>query len=669
MTEALDLAMRDTTVKERYFLTPAALDAAAEHADPPSRKSRPPRRDNPGDNRAKNSKGEVVSSPSLELVLSYEFQVRKQMVRLMNENHEMTEALDLAMRDTTVKERYFLTPEDVVEVEEAQVVDPPPEREEPRASQIPCGGFTLRVLYLFAGAERKTSVIQCLRQLVKNVGWQLDAKEVDLNRGGHFDLTQSDLQEGILREIADGLYHCVICTPPCSTWSRVRMANLRGPPPLRSKEHLWGYPWVKRRYQVELELGNELVRFSIKVWELVVERPFSKDGYLIFLFGEHPEDLGRVEREEDRLVLFPASIWQIERIRKLVDSPSSNVFTIAINQCCWGAPWRKPTRLLSTSKDVAQWGPNVWPQFDAQGSYLGPLVKDGCNCDVKISLAKRSNDESFRTTGTDVYPPRLDEGIAQAVIQHITAQKNSPAHVSEDGDNTQAEEQGEQEPMVEDDHGMIQEEEGPGEGNSSGTREERPGFGLPIRCYYKGRFRTIHDGGGLTSPGRWPVKQRKQMRAKRGIAVAARMEMDKLLTEMGLDPKRRQGDRDTEVNFRRLEAMLRSTEDVDYTWLAEAAREGVALGVDEDLPRVDKVFEEKQKWNLSFTDEDFRDVTADNYKSAEDNSADIRRQVLEEVELGSIVRMRTKEAQAKYEGRLAVAALGAVPKELGSSVV
>eukprot|EP00435_Cladocopium_sp_Y103_P070450 s361_g35.t1 len=146
------------------------------------------------------------------------------------------------------------------------------------------------------------------------------------------------------------------------------------------------------------------------------------------------------------------------------------------------------------------------------------------------------------------------------------------------------------------------------------------------------------------------------------------MEMDKLLTEMGLDPKRRQGDRDTEVNFRRLEAMLRSTEDVDYAWLAEAARE-VALGVDEDLPRVDKVFEEKQKWNLSFTDEDFRDVTADNYKSAEDNSADIRRQVLEEVELGSIVRMRTKEAQAKYEGRLAVAALGAVPKELGSSVV
>ena len=42
---------------------------------------------------------------------------------------------------------------------------------------------------------------------------------------------------------------------------------------------------------------------------------------------------------------------------------------------------------------------------------------------------------------------------------------------------------------------------------------------------------------------------------------------------------------------------------------------------------------------------------------------------MEEVEAGSIIAMRTEEAEEKYKGRLAVAALGAVPKELGSSVV
>ena len=59
---------------------------------------------------AKNSKGEVVSSPSLGLVLSYEYQVRKLMTRVMNEGKNIAEALEQAMKDTTVKERYFLTP-------------------------------------------------------------------------------------------------------------------------------------------------------------------------------------------------------------------------------------------------------------------------------------------------------------------------------------------------------------------------------------------------------------------------------------------------------------------------------------------------------------------------------------------------------------------------------
>ena len=60
--------------------------------------------------KAKNSKGETIAEPSLSLVLSYDYQVRKQMVRLMNEGTAMDEALEAAMKDSTVKERYFLTP-------------------------------------------------------------------------------------------------------------------------------------------------------------------------------------------------------------------------------------------------------------------------------------------------------------------------------------------------------------------------------------------------------------------------------------------------------------------------------------------------------------------------------------------------------------------------------
>lgn len=108
-------------------------------------------------------------------------------------------------------------------------------------------------------------MIRYLEQLTKRKGWGLVAREVDLKRGQEFDLTHSELQDKIISDTHDGLFHCVICTPPCSTWSRVRMANMRGPPPLRSKEYLCGYPWVKRRFQVETDLGNELVCFSVRV--------------------------------------------------------------------------------------------------------------------------------------------------------------------------------------------------------------------------------------------------------------------------------------------------------------------------------------------------------------------------------------------------------------------
>ena len=70
-----------------------------------------------------------------------------------------------------------------------------------------------------------------------------------------------------------------------------------------------------------------------------------------------------------------------------------------------------------------------------------------------------------------------------------------------------------------------------------------------------------------------------------------------------------------------------------------------------------------------FTEEDFRDTVADNYKSAGENSADIERQVVEEVTRGSISKVGLKEAEEEYAGRLAIAALGGVLKEQGSSVV
>ena len=151
--------------------------------------------------------------------------------------------------------------------------------------------------------------------------------------------------------------------------------------------------------------------------------------------------------------------------------------------------------------------------------------------------------------------------------------------------------------------------------------------------------------------------------------VNARSDLDSKLLSMGLDGARWAEDRESEVNFRRLKAMLEASNDEDFDWLEEISQKGARLGVDEDMPRVEAVFEKKEKWNLDFTDEVFKDALADNYESAKANEEDIKRQVMEEVDKGTILHMNMEEAKVKFKGRLAVAALGAVPKELGSSVV
>ena len=151
--------------------------------------------------------------------------------------------------------------------------------------------------------------------------------------------------------------------------------------------------------------------------------------------------------------------------------------------------------------------------------------------------------------------------------------------------------------------------------------------------------------------------------------VQAREEVDEVLRGCGVAPERGASDRRTEVNFRRLAAMLEVAEDPDYEFLREFASVGATLGVDVLMPRTPAVFEEKTSWNLPEAEGSFEPTFCENYSSATANMDDVRRQVEEGLQRGSMVAFSREEALQKFGGQLAVAALGAVPKEAGSSVV
>ena len=173
----------------------------------------------------------------------------------------------------------------------------------------------------------------------------------------------------------------------------------------------------------QAELGNRLVDVMEECYKAAAQaRKFVRK--LVLLFSEHPEDLGRVYREEDNLQLDPASIWQSESVRNLLQL-DLGLFTVGFNQCCFGAPYKKPTRIISNIPGLQSWGFSGWPRFDEANTYLGPIR--ACGCQVRITLAKRGNLEGFRTAGTSAYPARMDASLAQAVVMALKSMLSSPS--------------------------------------------------------------------------------------------------------------------------------------------------------------------------------------------------------------------------------------------------
>ena len=104
----------------------------------------------------------------------------------------------------------------------------------------------LRVLYLFAGARRKSGLAVSLRAACKGTGLKVDAAEVDVLCGGRRHLLSRGRQNKVLAKIEQGGYQLVAASPLCGTFSRARSANARGPRPLRSTKTSSGLPVAPR---------------------------------------------------------------------------------------------------------------------------------------------------------------------------------------------------------------------------------------------------------------------------------------------------------------------------------------------------------------------------------------------------------------------------------------
>ena len=268
---------------------------------------------------------------------------------------------------------------------------------------VPANGIReARVLYLFAGARRRSGLAKSLRIACKDTGIRVVVDEIDILRGGRqHDLLRRAYREKIMAKVRQGYYQLAAASPPCGTFSRSRSANNRGPKPIRSKAFPLGFPWLQGSSLMQARCANTLVDFTAEVLAAQME---TSPGLTIL---EHPEDLGKTGKD------VPGSIWQLAKIRAL--ESQGEVDTGAIRQSDFGTAYQKPTRLLGRLPGLAGHMFVGWPCFDEEGHYTGPLPK--FTGTAARLIGRKGN--SFKTTDTAAWPERLCHLLARLAIAAV----------------------------------------------------------------------------------------------------------------------------------------------------------------------------------------------------------------------------------------------------------
>ena len=532
-------------------------------------------------------------------------------------------------------------------------------------------GKLRRAIYLFAGPKRKSEI----GTMLKRHGWYV--KEIDILRGGKLhDLTLERVQESLLQAIRHHDFELMMISPPCDTFTRVKFANPWGPRPLRDLLHPHGFAYLSPAEKHKVKLADLLVEFSCKA----MSAHLSSNAAMLIL--EFPEDLGAV-RSGQWKGTRPASIFQLQGFVDILKI--QDVTTGVIMQSDFGMPYPKPTRLILRLRGCAirdfHEGQAV---FSEDGTYQGPAPR----VSTGIGLAKTARTESFKTTGTAAWPSELCKELVRAA--NLGIETSVPLHNGLAAGIPPAIEksQSSQTPSY-----PI---EAPPENHWCG------GIGPPRYTVTFGKEDAYFDGCGITSPGRWPRKQRRfpmdqcwtQIRQqldsiigndetvilKQLAAMACRREdiFCKQWIETTRDYihhwlGRQWGDYDSTTPPRieegqpfyleMIHGILREARDADYH-LYSYLGQGVTLGVEKPLPHVPALFELQTSWRLQDDSTTLAALENSNYLSVEQFELQVREQFLEEEAAGWMGRLPDADFLKAFQGRYAISAL-AVLQEVG----
>ena len=565
---------------------------------------------------------------------------------------------------------------------------------------------TLRVLYLFAGKERRNDVKSFL---MKSVLFSVEVREIDLLRSSDQNVLLVDLWKELTDKVGGGFYDIVIVTPPCNTFSRALWHDSHGPARLRDRQYPLGYPWLSGKNKQKCMEANVFVEKSMEMAELC-----HKAG--AWVLSEHPEDLGRAR------LGVPASMWSWELLRKTSEHVGAH--TAALRQCSFGADYEKPTRLWGTAPFIARMQFQGWPAFDKNWRYLGP-IEGRCGHNHQHKLI------GHNTSPAAAYPPAMCKWIAEELLKDmgtpppVFLRRGSLSSTQvaaafpprcPEKDDEQKNLQWLVKPYEELGGTVTPPASEPGDDDvTSGEEEEgvpKPrladfagGLGQPLQSCWAGKTREFHDGAGLCSPGRFLPARRKRFQQPALVVLRGNLkkimksvlgnvsteadlkrlctvESNHALLEKAADLMRtfwikwalRMGepghceDVPIPAEFQPfyLDAMsvtLKVAGDPDFRVLTEKTRysfkAGVPVGFEAKIGRMPAVYERKETWRK--LDESEYDPLMKNYASVAGNEEVILKQFRAEQELGMMSEMDEQLAKDSFPNLL-IAAQGCIQK-------
>ena len=183
---------------------------------------------------------------------------------------------------------------------------------------------SLRVVYVFASHRRRADICEHLENLTEQFHDTLDMHKFDLLRGEEQDVLDMDFWTWLIDLVRKIPAFCIITTPPCSIYSRVRHFYNKSPGlrSIRSRQFPLGFSWLTASNRQKAEEGTAL---ACKMWQLF---DIAREIESHFL-EKFPEDL------ETTSTGILASIWQMDAFFSLL--ANLDVITMALFQCEIGA--------------------------------------------------------------------------------------------------------------------------------------------------------------------------------------------------------------------------------------------------------------------------------------------------------------------------------------------